>query len=341
MRAIVTTAAIIALALTMGAVVAALTGEANLAVAATAVLVLLVAVVSALMSFRLQRAQHALGQAVASVQRSRDAASSDGAQQAKTEARAIDRIDAMRVNVQALSRELERTRAQTRELLEAHEFRVVAQLEQHADRCAEPYRALRDRAMAADAAAAVQLVALYQPVAPISPSGPPASQMMHLLLTSIDVRPRRIITVECGEQTMWLAYALPNAQIVALAAAGQEWAMRAAVARHGLAERVTVQPTPVRRPDLAHYYDNWYDPDALTGSVDLIVLGDGSQAIYPAMPVLADLLAPDGVVILPHHDDSPVESWCAAGLAEVDEELTGPSIVVLRLAVRDHPMSAP
>lgn len=333
MRATITVAGILALALGAGALLAALTGEVHLAVAATAALVLLAAGAGAIVLLRMHRAQRSLARTVLTVSERLTALDRDLGRQARMSKRVDQRLAALSSDVRGVTREVQRAGTQTRELLEVQEVRLAAQVDE-AEESGRQRLAAGVALAAADAAAAAQLVALYRPGAPVGLSGPSPGRLLPLLLAAVDAAPRRVLTVDLGEQVLWLAGALPAAEIVTVLPADQEGALRRAVARHGLTDRVYLHPTRRRRPDLAHYYDDWYDPDGLVAGFDLLLLGRGTQAAFPAVPLLAPLLGEGGLVLLVEDEGSPVRAWREAGLVEVDEALSAPPVLALRPAPR-------
>ena len=134
--------------------------------------------------------------------------------------------------------------------------------------------------------------------------------------------------VECGSgtSTIWLATALErrggDGLVVALESSDQYAEQtRAQLGRLGLGHRATVLHAPLvdtALPDRSS--QPWYDVSALAlpAAIDLLFV-DGprgniaAQSRYPAFPVLADLLAPEAVVILDDTgrpaEDATLERW--------------------------------
>lgn len=145
------------------------------------------------------------------------------------------------------------------------------------------------------------------------------------------VRPAVVLEAGSGASTLVVAYALERlgaGRVVSLEAeADYAEATRALLARHGLAHRARVLHAPLRDVTLDGTTWRWYDPavlaDALADvdAVDLLVV-DGPPretqrlARWPALPLLADCLAPHAVVVLDDADRpderAVVERWRAA-----------------------------
>jgi len=331
MRTTVTVAGCLALVLGAGAFVAAFTGAVDLAVAATAGLVLVVGASGALLLLRLHRGHRAVDRTARSVQETLGGLTRAVGWQEKLLSRAVGRLDVLTTEARRTAGEVHRTGLRAQEQLQVHELHITARFDEHTAVQQEQLTSGLAQA-AADAAAAAQLVTRYRPAVPIAPSGPTPGRFLPLLLAAVDAGPRSLLTVDLGEQVLWLAYAFPAADIVALVPQGQEQPLRTAAARHGLTDQLRVLPRQRRHPPLAHYYDDWYDPGGLAGPFDLLVLGQGTPAVFPAVPLLLPLLTADSVVLLPADEGSPVPAWQEEGLVEIDEALSAPPVVALRPA---------
>ena len=126
-------------------------------------------------------------------------------------------------------------------------------------------------------------------------------------------RPKTIVELGSGVSTVIAAYAakkIGSSRVVSLEHDGA-WARRAQalVRDHGLESFAMVRHAPLQRTSIAGEDWQWYDLGALAdvSTIDLLVV-DGPPARtqrlarFPAVPVLYDSLAPDGVIMLDDAD---------------------------------------
>lgn len=134
-----------------------------------------------------------------------------------------------------------------------------------------------------------------------------------LLLTYVEeiLARKPSVVVECGSglSTVWAAYALERCgggRVVALDHdADFAEQTRVNLAEHGLSGFAEVRHAPLVDVELPGGTWHWYDPSALKDVQDVdVVLVDGppkttgTQARYPAIPVLRESLAPGAVVLV-------------------------------------------
>ncbi len=139
-----------------------------------------------------------------------------------------------------------------------------------------------------------------------------ASADVVALLVSELLRIRPSLVVECGSgvSTLWLALAIDqhglDCRIVSLDHdphfAEQT---RRSLRSHGVERHVEVRDAPLVSSDLPGHTTAWYDRSALNGLEDIgLVFVDGPPDAtgplvrYPAVPLLAPLLAPTATVVL-------------------------------------------
>lgn len=172
--------------------------------------------------------------------------------------------------------------------------------------------------------AEVQALLQLLPKVPGAPPLPPVGgwaltaasllEVWHLVETH---RPRTIVECGSGTSTLWLAYAarhVGGARVVALDHdARYAAATRALLDRHGLGDVAEVRHAPLREVTVDQEVLSWYDTAQLAdvASVDLLLVDGppkwtGSQARYPAVPVLRDRLAP-GALVLADDAERPEE----------------------------------
>jgi predicted O-methyltransferase YrrM len=172
------------------------------------------------------------------------------------------------------------------------------------------------------------LYTLFPVRAPVPPSRKwAASPDLLLYLTSVvlDRRPATVVELGGGLSTLWLSYAMEKSnhggRIISLDHdAGFADKTRTLLATHDLAKYVDVRNAPIVDLELGGEIWPWYDRTALADvdECDLLIV-DGppgatrDRARYPALPMLAERLAPSAIVVLDDciRDDEKdiVERW--------------------------------
>ncbi len=138
-----------------------------------------------------------------------------------------------------------------------------------------------------------------------------ASTLLWVLDRISDESVRTILECGSGSSTVWFATALAHrggeGQVIALESSAEYAEMtRAEVARHGLQDRAVVLHAPLIETVVAERASQpWFDLSVLPDipPVDLLFVdapvgGIAHQARYPALPLLADRLAPGAAVVL-------------------------------------------
>ena len=162
-----------------------------------------------------------------------------------------------------------------------------------------------------DQQAMAQLIARYQPAAPLPPVSGWAMNPTGLLWLADRVeRTRPGLVLECGSgtSTVWLAMALSRNGAGRLVSIEHDpdfaERTRQMLERHGLAEWVDLRCCPLVEVTTPRGEFRWYDlePESV-GRLDLLVVdgppgATGPHARYPAFPVLAGRLAPGATVVL-------------------------------------------
>lgn len=200
-------------------------------------------------------------------------------------------------------------------------------------RVAELVRRTRDRVVryqrdqVPQTEALLQLYRRVEPGAPMPPSGwwalNPAEllELWHVLERR---RPGLVVELGSGTSSVWIGYALRRygGRLVSVDHdPGYAEQTRAHLRRHGLTELVEVRHVPLVRLTVDGDPYRWYDPDQLTdlSGVEMLVVdgppgGTGARARYPALPLLADRLAPGATVILDDLDRADEQEigqrWC-------------------------------
>lgn len=174
-------------------------------------------------------------------------------------------------------------------------------------------------------------------IAPVRFAIPPtrqwaASPDLLLLLTSLIAtgRPSTVIDIGSGNSTLWMSLAMRaygvQGRVIALehqdsyAKSSQDL-----IALHGLTDIAEVRHAPLIDVKLAQEVWPWYDLGVLDDvtSCDLLVV-DGPPALtrpharYPALPMLADRLSPNAVIVLDDCVRADEKEIVARWLAEFD-----------------------
>ena len=195
--------------------------------------------------------------------------------------------------------------------------------------------------------ALLQLHDQFAPTAPLPAVAGWAMEPTALVeLVNLIARLRPQLVVECGSgtSTLWIAYALRrngSGRVVSLDHKAEYAAASSRViADHGLTEWAQVQHAPLTPTSTPRGDMPWYSAD-LTGldGIELLLVdgppqATGELARYPALPVLADRLAP-GAHILFDDADRPgevaaLDAWRATYSLDTEHDLAGRA-VLLRL----------
>lgn len=133
-----------------------------------------------------------------------------------------------------------------------------------------------------------------------------------LYLEVIENERTQIVECGSGSTTVILAYALRalgKGRVYSLEHEAEfVEATRRTLAEHGLSEWAEVIHAPLVDVDIDGTSWRWYDPSTVPdGTIDLLLVDGppgptGPLARYPAMPVLADRLSPDAVIMLDDAD---------------------------------------
>lgn len=172
-----------------------------------------------------------------------------------------------------------------------------------------------------------------------------ARAALHLRSLVEEYRPQRILEIGGGSSTIWLGYMCERLGVELISVDHHQTfyeRTRLMVSRHRLTHVVDVRLGPLTQYRLDSGVYDWYDSSAFSGVQDIdMVLVDGPPATtgplarFPALPVLADRLAPQALILL---DDSEradeaeaVERWTSRyGLSRIDEGVS--RLAVLRAA---------
>lgn len=193
--------------------------------------------------------------------------------------------------------------------------------------------------------ALLQLHDQFAPTAPLPAVAGWAMEPTALVeLVNLIARLRPQLVVECGSgtSTLWIAYALRrngSGRVVALDHKAEfAAASNRVVAEHGLTEWAQVQHAPLTPTSTPRGDMPWYSAD-LTGldGIELLLVdgppqATGELARYPALPVLADRLAP-GAHILFDDADRPgevaaLDAWQATYALETVHDLAGRALLL-------------
>jgi predicted O-methyltransferase YrrM len=138
-----------------------------------------------------------------------------------------------------------------------------------------------------------------------------------------------VLELGSGASTVLIAYALEGLGAGRVVSLDHEpaYARRteALITAHGLEAIASVRTAPLTAITLDGEAFSWYAPDACSGlgTIDLLMVDGppgslGSQARYPALPVLQPFLAPDAVILVDDggRDDEAavVKRWQAIDL---------------------------
>ena len=192
------------------------------------------------------------------------------------------------------------------------------------------------------------LLQLHEQFAPRAPLPAVAGWAMEptalVELVNVVARLRPQLVLECGSgtSTLWIAYALRrngSGRVVALDH-DVEYAHATAqvITEHGLSEWAHVRHAPLTPTDTPRGSMPWYSTDLteLTGIELLVVDGPpkatGELARYPALPMLADRLAPDARILFDdaHRPDEvrALDAWRETYPLRVEHELAGRALLL-------------
>ena len=156
------------------------------------------------------------------------------------------------------------------------------------------------------------------------------------------LRPQLVLECGSGTSTLWTAYALRrngSGRVVALDH-DAEYADATAdvIAEHGLEQWAHVRHAPLAPTDTPRGSMPWYSTDLtdLAGIELLVVDGPpqatGELARYPALPLLADRLAPKARILFDdaHRPDevAVLEAWRETYALQMEHELAGRALLL-------------
>ncbi len=189
-----------------------------------------------------------------------------------------------------------------------------------------------------DVEALLQLFAKVTPRAALPSTGRWALAPTDLLAV-LDLvekrRPATVVEMGSGTSTIWLGYTLErlgHGRVVAVEH-DEYWGERTrrSLAAHGLDSVAEVRIGALGPASLTGHDVDWYDVTALDGveQIDVLLVdgppeATGTGARYPAVPMLADRLAPGALVVLDDTDREAeaaiVDRWIAEtpGLVRLD-----------------------
>ncbi|QSB14247.1 class I SAM-dependent methyltransferase [Natronosporangium hydrolyticum] len=236
---------------------------------------------------------------------------------------------------------LDRHRELLRELADARkaEAAAVKRLSHHLVR--------HQRDQTREVEALLQLFQELTPRAPMPSSGHWAlnpTELLQLWSVVSEARPKLVLELGSGTSSVWLGYAVERVggRLVSVehdAAYAEQ--SRAQLARHGLTGTAEVRVAPLREVQLSGETYTWYAPEAFAdlSDIDLVSVdgppgATGPQARYPAVPMLAERLSPDAVVLLDDADRDDeqeiIRRWCDLPPGLVQAPATLGHIAVLR-----------
>jgi len=198
--------------------------------------------------------------------------------------------------------------------------------------------------------AQLQLMRRVAPRAPMPVTGDwalDAPSMLEALHLTEAVGADVVVELGSGASTVWLGYVLEEigGRLVSLEH-DEHFAQRtrAALSRHGLESVVDLRLAPLIPLQIGEESFDWYDPAALEGLHDVDVAfvdgppkATGPLARYPALPLLAPLLVPGGLLVLDDSDRAEEQAVLARWAEEAEGARltrTLPSrLTVLRLPI--------
>lgn len=228
---------------------------------------------------------------------------------------------------------------------------VEVKLSEETERARKHRQSLRAhlRMMSRDSLTQTQaLLQLHDQFAPTAPLPAVAgwamepTALVELVNLIAQLRPQLVVECGSGTSTLWIAYALRrngSGRVVALDHKAEfAAASNRVVAEHGLTEWAQVQHAPLTPTSTPRGDMPWYSAD-LTGldGIELLLVdgppqATGELARYPALPVLADRLAP-GAHILFDDADRPgevaaLDAWQATYALETVHDLAGRALLL-------------
>lgn len=182
-------------------------------------------------------------------------------------------------------------------------------------------------------AAMLQLFAAYSPEEPVllDEKDPTPDQTLRVLHLVRSLRPARLLTVDLGAGSVWVAAGLAeHGGVVDVV----EEADPAAVLADVLPTRGvgTLHISELQRPDVPHALLPWHDLGPPGSRYDLIVINATGRRMRPALPVLSLLtarLAPGGRVAAIDDDGRLAEAWSGSPDWDTDTA-TDREVLVLR-----------
>lgn len=164
-----------------------------------------------------------------------------------------------------------------------------------------------------------------------------AKSMLQLVDLFDEVKPKLVVEIGSGTSSVWLGYLAEegHAQVVSIENdEGFAERTRAIITDHELEETVNVIYAPLTDLEVRGEEFIWYRTDFIEdlSNIDLLIVdgppgSTGKHARYPALPVLADKLAPGAVVVLDdtHRKDETqiAEQWSAEySLKRIDRAMS-------------------
>ncbi len=228
---------------------------------------------------------------------------------------------------------------------------VEALLTDEAERARKHRQSMRSRLRAMSRDSLTQNQALLQLHGQFAPNAPlPAvagwamepTALVELVNLISRLRPQLVVECGSGTSTLWIAYALRrngSGRVVALDHdAEYAAASNRVIAEHGLSDWAQVQHAPLAPTSTPRGDMPWYSAD-LTGlaGIELLIVdgppqATGELARYPALPVLADRLAP-GAHILFDDADRPgevaaLDTWREGHALDTVRDLAGRALLL-------------
>jgi len=253
----------------------------------------------------------------------------------------------LNVSARAAGKAREHTEAVVLDRLDQVEGLLAQQTEdaQKQRRALHRDRRMRSRDNLTQIQALLQLHEQFTPEAPLPEVAGWAMEptaLVELVNVVARLRPRLVLECGSGTSTLWIAYALRrngSGRVVALDHDTKYAAATAQViAEHGLEQWAHIRRAPLAPTDTPRGPMPWYSTDLtdLTGIELLVVDGPpkatGELARYPALPVLADRLAPEARILFDDADRTDevaaLDAWREMYSLEVEHRLAGRALLL-------------
>lgn len=168
------------------------------------------------------------------------------------------------------------------------------------------------------------------------------SSLAALVDVVLERQPRLVVECGSGVSTIWLGRAVNRygGRVVALEHLGEyAEAAREDLIKHGLSEVAEVRLAPLESYQLPGGEYLWYGREEWSGlqNIDMLVVdgppkATGERARYPALPLLADALAPGALIVVDdvHREDERaiVAAWQETGRLRLERQL-GPRTILM------------